>query len=261
MNEDQEILDKEFKSDSDRAVAIVGASYLDELLKNIITEYIVKDSEKSNNELFSGNGPLSTFSSRINISYRFGIISEEEKKILNGIRGIRNDFAHKLSGATFEDQSIKQRALNLSIPRTMLMPRNIPIPSDHAEIVPLPTIKKADENDARAIFQEAVIHVACLLRGREAYCITNKIKKADNFKKATEPAEQLLRIYETQFNSYSELIDKYSELIDLAGQAGRELDPEMDEYVSKHEYYKMLYKIQDYCIKQAKEAHEKGNYA
>ncbi|WP_345884952.1 hypothetical protein [Shewanella algae] len=251
MIEDQKILEEEFKGDSDRAAAIVGASYLDELLREILLEYLVEDTNKNDKELFSGNGPLSTFSSRINLSYRFGIISENERKMLHGIRGIRNEFAHKLAGASFTDESIRQRSLNLSVPREMLMPNDIPIPRSHDEKVPLPTIKKADENDPRAIYQEAVTHVALLLRGRQAYCTQNKLKGVENYSKATDPGREIQKIHEALLKRYESLLDKAKEL-------GAAVGPEDAEAQRRQD---ILYRTNKYCLDQADRAHSEKNYA
>lgn len=251
MNEDQKVLEEEFKGDSDRATAIVGASYLDELLREIIVGYLVEDTNKNNKELFSGNGPLSTFSSRINLSYRFGIISENERKMLHGIRGIRNEFAHKLSGASFSDESIKQRSLNLSVPREMLMPSQIPIPRTHEEKVPLPTITKADEDDPRAIYQEAVTHVALLLRGRQAYCTQHKLSRAENYNTATAPGREMQKVHEA-------LLIRYETLLKKAQELGETIKPEDAE---AHHRQDVLFRENKYCLDQADKAHSEENYA
>lgn len=251
MNEDQKILEEEFKGDSDRAAAIVGASYLDELLREILLGYLVEDTRKNNKELFSGNGPLSSFSSRINLSYRFGVISQNERKLLNGIRGIRNEFAHKLAGASFNDESIRQRSLNLSIPREMLMPESIPVPRNPQEKVPLPTIVKADENDPRAIYQEAVTHVALLLRGRQAHCTLNEIEEAEDYSKATQPGRQIQKAYEALFKQNEELRSKAEKL-------GHELEP---QDIEAHNTKEVLIRANKYCLDQADKAHSEKNYA
>ncbi|WP_051234787.1 hypothetical protein [Marinimicrobium agarilyticum] len=250
MNEDQRILEEEFEGDSDRAAAIVGASYLDELLREILLEYLVEDTTKNNKELFSGNGPLSSFSSRINLSYRFGVISEIERKLLHGIRGIRNEFAHKLSGASFNDKSIRQRALNLSVPHEMLIPKYIPIPRNPEEKVPLPTIFKANENDARAIYQEAVTHVALLLRGRQAHCTLNKIEKMEDYRTATEPGRQLQKVHET-------LLERYEELRRKAEELGHEMGQQDSEAQHRQE---VLFRANKYCLDQTDKAHSEKNY-
>ncbi|MCC5903754.1 MAG: hypothetical protein JJT87_17705 [Halomonas sp.] len=251
MFEDQKILEEEFKGDSDRAAAIVGASYLDELLREIILGYLVEDTAKNNKELFSGNGPLSTFSSRINLSYRFGIISDSERKMLHGIRGIRNEFAHKLAGASFSDESIKQRSLNLSVPRKMLMPNQIPIPRTHEEKVPLPSIIKADESEPRAIYQEAVTHVALLLRGRQAYCLQNKLGEVESYSSATAPGREIQRVHEA-------LLERYESLLDRAKKLGKEMAP--DDIEAQHRQ-DVLCRTNKYCLDQADKAHSEKNYA
>jgi DNA-binding MltR family transcriptional regulator len=247
--DDQNVLEEEFKLDSDRGAAIVGASYLDEILRVIIIGYLVDDTKKNDKELFSGNGPLSSFSARINLCYRFGLISESERKILHGVRGIRNEFAHKLSGASFEDDNIRQRCLNLSVPREMLMPDFIPIPRDKNETAPLPTITKADETNPRAIYQEAVKHIAGQLRGRQYYSMANKVQKAEDFNSPTAPGRQYLEVQEALFKRYSETAKK-------AKEKGMDVEPDED-LVHRLD---VMNRTQKYILDQADKAHAKNKY-
>jgi len=64
--------------------------------------------------MFEGNGPLANFSHRIEYCYLSGRISTVERRALNLIRKIRNDFAHVSAlQATFDQQEIAQRCANL----------------------------------------------------------------------------------------------------------------------------------------------------
>lgn len=79
----------------ERPLIIVGASKIDDLLMRILTKYLLPSKEKEEkDELLSGDNPLSTFSSRIKMTYRLGIIDEELFKILEQVRKIRNKCAH-----------------------------------------------------------------------------------------------------------------------------------------------------------------------
>ena len=109
---------KEFHPDeSDRVIAIVGPTFLDAQLKQLIANFMIDD-ETHVNELLHDKGikPLGSFSARIEAAYCLGLISKEEYHDLDKIRGIRNDFAHKLD-LSFTDQSVRDRCNDLKLPK------------------------------------------------------------------------------------------------------------------------------------------------
>jgi len=70
------------KSSSDRSCVIVAAAYIDELLGYLFRFFLTSpSSEKEDKELFSGYGPLSSFSSKIVLSYRLVAKSEHVQSI------------------------------------------------------------------------------------------------------------------------------------------------------------------------------------
>jgi len=88
---------KEFEKESDRAVVVLGAAKLDNLLYQLLAARLIPCSS-GDDELLDGDRPLSTFSSRINIAYRLGLITHNFAKALHLVRKLRNDFAHEYSG-------------------------------------------------------------------------------------------------------------------------------------------------------------------
>ena len=80
-------------------VVMTVVSVLDYELVRSITKKMPNLDKEINKRLFRGYGPLSTFSSRIDIAYALGLISAEIHQELTKIRNIRNLFAH-FSGAT-----------------------------------------------------------------------------------------------------------------------------------------------------------------
>jgi DNA-binding MltR family transcriptional regulator len=248
--EDQKILDTEFEGSSDRSAAIVGVSYLDELLKEVVLECMVKDTSNVNKQLFSNNGPLSSFSSRIDLSYRFGVISKYEKSQLHILRKIRNIFAHMLVGASFENEGVKQQTLNTSVPIEMLTPRNIPFPQHDGDIPELPIIVKARKDNPRAIFQETVIHLSLLLRARQLQSFSNPIQQAKPFSQATEPGEIIGEYWKSLRLKYEKLLE---EVVAKGGTV-----EESDEVSKKPD---LLFRVNDYCNEQTKKAHAVKNYA
>jgi len=88
----------ELHRESDRAAAVLGAAYLDECLRELITSFLI-DNEKEVDQLLKRS--LLTFGSRIRASYCMGLISEDEHHDLQTIRDIRIGFAHDLHGLSF----------------------------------------------------------------------------------------------------------------------------------------------------------------
>lgn len=105
----------EFSGESDRAAVVLGAAKLDMLLYQILDRHF-RPSLSSSDELLDGDSPLSTFSARINIAYRLGLISADFAKSLHAIRKIRNSFAHELSGCSLEHGPQADRLHSLLLP-------------------------------------------------------------------------------------------------------------------------------------------------
>ena len=121
----------EFQKESDRAAAVLGAAMLDELLCRLLAARFV--TEHLADQLLSGTRPLGTFSARITLAEAVGLISPEEARDLHTIRGIRNDFAHRLNGMSFDMPSVRDRCANLQgAHRTLELPGN----SRFAEVYP-----------------------------------------------------------------------------------------------------------------------------
>lgn len=102
---------EEMFSESDRGCILIGASVLDETLKLYLRSRLERDehiAKYASEPLFSGMGPLSTFSSRIKLSYCLGLIEKWEFEDLERIRKIRNKAAHEYSGKSFSDNEIVQ---------------------------------------------------------------------------------------------------------------------------------------------------------
>jgi DNA-binding MltR family transcriptional regulator len=104
---------KEFDKESDRAAVIVTAAIFDDSLSNLLRQYLVPN-PSSTDDLFDGvNAPLATFSAKISMAHRLGLISSAFARNLVLIKRIRNEFAHKIHNCTFEDSSIKARVFEL----------------------------------------------------------------------------------------------------------------------------------------------------
>lgn len=106
---------EEFKNESDRAAVVLGAAKLDLILYQILSRHMLP-CPNSTDSMFEGNGPLSTFSSKIDMTYRLGIIDANFCKSLHLIRKIRNDFAHEVSGSSLDSGSHRDRIKALAAP-------------------------------------------------------------------------------------------------------------------------------------------------
>lgn len=105
----------EFKNESDRAAVILGAAKLDVLLYQLLQSFLRPSTSKSD-DLLDGDSPLATFSSKITISHRLGLIDDTFCKSLHLIRKIRNSFAHEISGISLDSGSHRDRIKELIQP-------------------------------------------------------------------------------------------------------------------------------------------------
>ena len=103
---------KEFGNETDRAAVILGVAKLDALLYQLLSKFLVS-CPTSQDDLFDIEKPLSTFSAKINIAYRLGLINADFSRSLHLIRRIRNDFAHEISGCSLDQCPHRDRVDNL----------------------------------------------------------------------------------------------------------------------------------------------------
>jgi len=106
---------KEFREESDRAAVILGVAKLDLLLYQILIKILFPNTS-SNDDLFDGDAPLSTFSAKIHLCHRMGVIDSELTRALDLIRKIRNSFAHEVTGCDLDSGSHKDRVKELIAP-------------------------------------------------------------------------------------------------------------------------------------------------
>lgn len=112
---------RKLSSETDTGIAIITSAYFDECLKNIFTLHLGNISKKDQNSLFDFNGPLGTFSSRIRLSHALNFISNNTNVRLNAFRKIRNDFAHKPFGFSFNQEDVKKRISDIDVNHKVFM--------------------------------------------------------------------------------------------------------------------------------------------
>ena len=100
---------EELQNESPRGAVIIASAFLDAQLRNLISKFLIDDSKIVDELLGSEDKPdrpLSSFSSRIRAAYCLGLIGKSMYDDLDAIRKIRNKFAHKMHGYTFDEPEI-----------------------------------------------------------------------------------------------------------------------------------------------------------
>jgi len=99
--------------ESDRGAVIVAASILDESLGEILKAFLLQPAANNDGLLDGAYAPLGSFSAKIELSFRLGIISKSIRRQLMLFKSIRNDVAHRLSVASLEDETCRSRMIEI----------------------------------------------------------------------------------------------------------------------------------------------------
>ena len=215
------------KSSSDRSCVIVAAAYIDELLGYLFRCFLSSpSSEKEDKELFSGYGPLSTFSSKIVLSYRLGLISNYEYKTLQIIRKIRNLFAHDIS----KDSLLEFKGmLTPMVPtRQLLFLKDIPIPSENGKEPPLPIVPEVDMSSARDIFVKTVLCLTNLLSSRLLDAAEEHRVIPSDYISLLEIDDKKICMLQKELDMQEQLMNLINESIDLHQQRINRLSNSLD---------------------------------
>lgn len=105
--------DAEVGKESQRASAILAAAMLEQALEALLRGRLVPIPTQTDPLFDAAYAPLSSFSSKIDLCFRLGLISGPLTRDLHLIRKIRNDFAHNVTGCTFDDSAVRSRVLEL----------------------------------------------------------------------------------------------------------------------------------------------------
>ena len=104
----------EFQGESERAAGVLGAAYLDDLLKQLLQAFFVDDTAAMK-ELLSDLNALGTYSVRSRVAYVAGLIAADEQKDLALIGSIRNKFAHWKQNLSFDKAPISDICRHFAI--------------------------------------------------------------------------------------------------------------------------------------------------
>jgi hypothetical protein len=112
-------MEEEFYGQNDRACGILFGGWIDLALVSAIKSTLRPDLTSGlEKDLFDFEGPLGTFSSRINLAYALLIFGEKTKHDLELIRLIRNQFAHCRLPLRFEVPEVSAVCAHLQLPDT-----------------------------------------------------------------------------------------------------------------------------------------------
>jgi hypothetical protein len=98
--------------EGERSAVVLGASRADALLEELLRTALKRHPGGSDN-LFDPDRPLGTFSARIALAFRMGVIDDSCGHALQMLRKIRNDFAHSSSRATLSESRHRSRVVEL----------------------------------------------------------------------------------------------------------------------------------------------------
>lgn len=101
---------------SHHSLVLVGVSYLDELLRAALHEFLC-GSQKSLDELLDNEtSGIGSFNLRINIAFACGLIDCELRQELHTLRKIRNKFAHSHAAISLDHESVRNLVKSLITP-------------------------------------------------------------------------------------------------------------------------------------------------
>jgi DNA-binding MltR family transcriptional regulator len=94
-----EFADELLQEHQPRALVILAAAQIDNQLRGLLEEFLLPKvvKPKEPDELLEGDNPLSSFSSRIKICKRLGVLDDQLTDAFNRLRDIRNQAAHWIS--------------------------------------------------------------------------------------------------------------------------------------------------------------------
>ncbi len=104
------------QDEPDRGCVLVGAAFLDDVLKSLLELHFVNDRPVTA-KLLRQDGVVGTFGARIELAYALGLVSSAVHDDLNIIRKIRNVCAHRHHPASFHTPEIRDRCEALGVYR------------------------------------------------------------------------------------------------------------------------------------------------
>lgn len=95
-----------FHDESDRGAAVLAGSYVENYLGLFLRSCMIDAS--LSDRIFDSNGPLASFSQRIDFAQAFGFLPKPLCNELHLLRKIRNHFAHHPKSASFNQSPVRE---------------------------------------------------------------------------------------------------------------------------------------------------------
>lgn len=100
------------RSSNDRTAGILAGVVVDGILTTLLRAVIIEQlPNESLDSLFGNNGAFGTFYNKALAAFAFGLIDEEDFRLLNIVRNIRNKCAHDIASDPVEDFSFSKSPL------------------------------------------------------------------------------------------------------------------------------------------------------
>lgn len=158
--DDLPTLFQRLKKETETAQVLIATSYLEDKVKTLL-EFQMRDvtSKADNDRLFGSNSPLSTFGSRLTLSYQLGWLEKERLDEATCLRKIRNEFAHRAFEVNFSDEKISALFLPLEKALTNFYKATSPETKTHYKFKPLEELTPDERKTASMAF---VITFVCM---------------------------------------------------------------------------------------------------
>ncbi len=102
----------------ERAVALIGATMIENRLKKAIIAHTLTNSEVQK-DMFAVGAPLGGFSAKIDLAYMLQIITKAAHSDLKKIAWVRNQFAHRIDVSDFDfDEKVQKYIMGLQLIET-----------------------------------------------------------------------------------------------------------------------------------------------
>jgi hypothetical protein len=229
-------LQAELDIQSDRGLAVLGSAGLEFLLEGLLRARMLD--EKSSDRAFEGNGPLSTFSSRISVSFLFGLISKDEHAELQIVRKVRNLLTHEIRHASFSStQQIRDLCANLRLGERLYTPslipfavlpsgdRGIPAQPDDYPLLPPQTLVLPDRDQPRSQFAASVQVLTRTLVARTL--MAERPTPPDEFTSPEEPVSAGLDRVESRMKDLAAPVQRLVEMREKLVLEGKDVPPEL----------------------------------
>jgi DNA-binding MltR family transcriptional regulator len=99
---------------SNRAAALIAASFVDSALEQKLADLFWDDAEIRDQILWA-DGPLGSFAARMKACYLMRLYGKTAYRELNTIRRVRNEFAHRTGYVDFTTPAIRDLCRNLTL--------------------------------------------------------------------------------------------------------------------------------------------------